>query len=264
MGFRAFKFTAFLAMILTATSFAIREMDYATYARIGAFPGAISLGAGMELPKHSKGARLSGGAVFGESKNVHVGGIYNEGDYKSKSVDANYRISHVPLFGSIDKFTKYDWLTINIGCGISDGIFSTSGIGFNMRFFEAGLTSFQRFTYQTNKISAFQVLDSAIIDISEDKRKLVFQWGAGAYAGIFLGPIAIGYSGNIYRPVSSIAIDDFNLDYSFTLPYILTNNFTISYWISDKTEFSVGTTNLMVDFNGGNWSLFAEISLWSF
>ena len=92
----------------------------------------------------------------------------------------------------------------------------------------------------------------------------MFQYGAGAYASLFIKKVTLSYNGNVYRPNKSIIINDPIPEISFATPYLFTNNFLVSYWYSDTIEFQLGVTNLLVDFNGGNWSIMAGISLWTF
>ena len=76
--------------------------------------------------------------------------------------------------------------------------------------------------------------------------------------------MTLSYNGNIYRPNKSIIIDKPIPEFKFATPYLFTNNFLVSYWYSPTMEFQLGVTNILVDFNGGHWSLTGAISLWSF
>jgi len=241
-------------------------MEYAKSVEMDAFPGPSIQGMNRYMKENSTGARLHAGGIAGKVEHISLNGAHNKDEYDSVSIDAKYRISYLPVFGSIEKFTKGEILTMSIGFGIYHGIYTSTAIGINTRYFELGLTSFQRFTYQAINYSGFEKEEDKFnkLEDMDSKDRLAFQYGAGAYAGLFLGNFTLAYNGNIYRPNKSIIIDNPTPEFRFTTPYLFTNNFTISYWYSPTLEFRVGLSNLLIDFNGGHWSFTGEISLWSF
>ena len=258
-------FTACAAIALCACSGT--RMDYAETATIDAYPGPSMQGINRYLPENTIGSRLHGGVLVGTTKSRHLDSTYNKGDWDSVEVDADYKIKYLPVYGSIDKFVKGKLVTMNIGFGIYHGIYASTGFGINTKYFELGLSSFQRFTYETFNYLAYEEQDDGTFEKLEDTKsgdKLVFQYGAGAYASLFIGKVTLSYNGNIYRPNKSIIINDPIPEPSFATPYLFTNNFIVSYWYSETTEIQLGVTNLLMDFNGGNWSLMAGVSLWSF
>lgn len=263
-----------LLMILSVTSAAIAlsacastKMEYAESATIDIYPGPSMQGISRLLPENTIGSRLRGGVAIGASEKIGLDSVYNKGDWDSVEVDARYKIKYLPVWGSIDKFVKGKLFTMNIGFGIYHGIYASTGFGINTKYFELGVQSFQRFTYESFNYHAYEKTEDESLEKIEDTNnndKLVFQYGAGAYASLFIKSVTLSYNGNVYRPNKSIVINDPVPEISFATPYVFTNNFLISYWYSDTIEFQLGITNLLVDFNGGNWSLMAGVSLWTF
>lgn len=272
MDFSKIKTIGLGIACVTTTAFAAVGMDYASYATIETHSGPSVTGAHRALPQNSIGSRLRGGLLIGKSKRVNID-TQNGDEWESVNLDVDFRFSYLPVYGAIDKFVKGRILDYHIGFGISNGIYAGTGIGINTRFFELGVTSFQRFTYQTYDYLGFRInnatdengnkLDDTEITES-NKDKLVLHVGAGAYGSLFIGPITLSYSGDIYRPQKSISVNDNNVDFPFETPYLFTNHFGISYWYSDTVEFQVGINNMLIDFNGGNWFFTAGIALWSF
>jgi hypothetical protein len=243
------------------------RMNYAESIEMDAFPAPNSQGANRHLPENSTGSRLRGGVIGGFTDRVKLDAVHNTGDRDSLDVDARYKIKYLPIYGSIDKFAKGDLFMMNIGFGIYHGIYASTSVGINTRHFELGLSTFQRFTYQIINYLGYEKDDEGNLNKLENfdnENRLVFQYGAGAYASLFLGPVTLSYNGNIYRPNKSVIIDKPIPQFKFATPYLFTNNFLVSYWYNPTTEFQLGVTNILVDFNGGHWSLNAGISLWSF
>lgn len=261
------NFFILTAMAIALSACASSKFDYTEAITIDSYPGPSVQGINRYLPENSTGSRLHGGIIVGETEYIDLDNVKNKGDWDSLNIDAKYKIKYLPVYGSIDKFAKGDLFTMHIGFGICHGVYASTGFGINTRFFELGLTSFQRFTYQTFNYLGYEKQDDGTLDTLNDwsnNAKIVMQYGAGAYASLFIGPITLNYNGNIYRPNKSIVFTDPNPEFNFKTPYVFTNNFLISYWYSETTEFQIGLTNMLVDFNGGNWSLTAGISLWSF
>lgn len=258
-------FVAGAAIALSAC--ASTKMEYAETASIDIYPGPSMQGISRYLPENTIGSRLRGGLSLGMSEKIGLDSVYNKGAWDSVEVDARYKIKYLPVWGSIDKFVKGKLFTMNIGFGIYHGIYASTGFGINTKYFELGVQSFQRFTYESFNYLAYKKQeDESLAEIKDEKNndKLVFQYGAGAYASLFINKVTLSYNGNVYRPNKSIIINDPIPEISFATPYLFTNNFLVSYWYSDTIEFQLGVTNLLVDFNGGNWSLMAGISLWTF
>lgn len=247
-------------------SCATSKMEYAKSFEMDAYPGPSVNGINRYLQENTTGSRLRAGFIAGGVEHVNLHDIKNEEEYDSVEIDAKYRIPYLPVFGSIDKFAKGDIATISIGFGIHHGIYASTSVGINTRYFELGLLSFQRFTYQAVNYVGFEKDGDEFKSLKDTDRKnrLAFQYGAGAYAGLFVGPITLAYNGNVYRPNKSILIDKPTPEFKFSTPYVFTNNFSVSYWYSPTLEIRLGVTNLLIDFNGGHWSLLGEVALWSF
>ncbi|SHI88648.1 hypothetical protein [Fibrobacter sp. UWP2] len=271
MDFSVLKKIGMGVILGAASAFAVVELDYTQYATFQAHSSPNVEGANRELPKNSIGSRLRGGALYGPSKRVSINPD-NNGDWDDMEVDADYRFSYLPIYGSIDKFVKSDIFVYQISFGIYNGIYSGTSLGINTKYFELGVTSFQRFTYQNYDYLGYKVAEGKdengdpLMDIEykEKKDKLVLHVGVGGYASLFLGSISFNYNGSVYRPHKSITINETNMLFSFDMPILFTNHFGISYKYSDTMDFQIGVTNMLIDFNGGNWSVSAGISLWSF
>ena len=247
-------------------SCASTKMEYAKSVEMDAYPGPNLHGINRYLKENTIGSRLSGGLLSSELDHVSLHDVQNPEKYDSVEVSVKYRLNYLPAYGSIDKFAKGDLFLMSIGFGIYHGIYSSTSIGINTRYFELGLQSFQRFTYQTINYSGYEKDGDKfnLIEDTDHKNRLAFQYGAGAYAGLFIGPVTLAYNGNVYRPNKSIIIDKQTPEFPFSTPFLFTNNFSISYWYSPTTEFRLGLSNVLVDFNGGHWSLLGEVALWSF
>ena len=242
------------------------RMNYAESIEMDAYPAPNSQGANRHLPENSTGSRLRGGVIGGFTDRVKLDAVHNTGDRDTLDVDARYKIKYLPIYGSIDKFVKGELFTMNIGFGINHGIYASTGFGINTRFFELGVNSFQRFTYQRLSFLAYEKKSKDEFEKLEaiNDNKLVFQYGVGGFAGLFIGPITLGYNGSVYRPNMSLVINEPNPRFCFKTPFMFTNNFYVSYWYTDLLEFQAGVSNELIDFNGGNWSLNAGVSIWSF
>lgn len=267
MHARYLKFFALAAIAAALSACASSKFDYTETINIDAYPGPNIQGINRYLPENTTGSRLHGGIIAGKTDYIKLENVENRGDWDSLDIDAKYKIIYLPVYGSIDKFAKGDLFTMSLGFGICHGVYASTGVGINTKHFELGLTSFQRFTYQTFNYFGYEKQENGTLDTLEDwtnNAKIVFQYGAGAYASLFLGPVSLSYNGNIYRPNKSIVFTDPNPEFNFATPYLFTNNFLVSYWYSETTEFQIGLTNILIDSNGGNWSLTAGISLWSF
>ena len=264
---RYLNFFVLTAIAAALSACATSKLDYTEATTIDAFPGPNVQGINRYLPENTAGSRLHGGVIVGKTKYINLNDVENKGDWDSVAIDAKYKIKYLPVYGSIDKYAKGEIFTMHLGFGICHGVYASTALGINTRFLELGLTSFQRFTYQTFNYQGYEEQDDGSFEMLEDwtnNAKIVLQYGAGAYASLFLGPVTLSYNGNVYRPNKSVVFTDPNPEFSFATPYVFTNNFLISYWYSETTEFQIGLTNILMDFNGGNWSLTAGISLWSF
>ena len=222
------------------TSCASTKMEYAKEVEMDAYPGPNIQGINRYLKENTVGSRLHGGFIVSKLEHLGVGRVENKDEWDSVDVDSKYRIT----------------------C-----IYASTSVGINTRHFELGLSTFQRFTYQIINYLGYERDDEGNLNKLENfdnENRLVFQYGAGAYASLFLGPVTLSYNGNIYRPNKSVIIDKPIPQFKFATPYLFTNNFLVSYWYNPTTEFQLGVTNILVDFNGGHWSLNAGISLWSF
>ena len=249
------------------TSCASTKMEYAKEVEMDAYPGPNIQGINRYLKENTVGSRLHGGFIVSKLEHLGVDGVENKDEWDSVDVDSKYRITYLPVYGSIDKFAKGDLFMMNIGFGVYHGIYASTSIGINTKHFELGLSTFQRFTYQVINYLGYERDDEGNLNKLENfdnENRLVFQYGAGAYASLFIGPVTLSYNGNIYRPNKSIIIDKPIPEFKFATPYLFTNNFLVSYWYSPTMEFQLGVTNILVDFNGGHWSLTGAISLWSF
>ena len=267
MPVKYLKFFVLTAIAVALSACASSKFDRTEAITIDANPGPNVQGINRYLPQNTVGSRLHGGAIAGETKYIDLDNVKNKGDWDSVAIDTKYKITYLPVYGSIDKFAKGDLFTMHIGFGICHGVYASTGFGINTRFFELGFTSFQRFTYQTFNYLGYEKQDDGSLDTLEDwtnNAKIVMQYGVGTYASLFIGPVTLSYNGNIYRPNKSIVFTDPNPKFNFATPYLFTNNFLVSYWYSETMEFQIGITNVLIDFNGGNWSLNAGISLWSF
>lgn len=258
-----FKAAFAISIAILFSACAGTKMDYATMVNTDTKPGPNIHGTSKCLPKNSVGSRLSGGIVLSKEKRIKLD-VENESPWDSVKLDARYHTSYLPVYGAIDKFRKGELFTMQVGFGIADGIYAQSGFGINTKYMELGIFSFQRFTYQNFKYVGYEVDGKETNDMIENADKLVAQLGAGAFGSIFLGPITLGYNGNIYRPQASFWLKEKRPDFGLGMPYLFTNNFSVSFWATDDVEVYVNTTNLLVDFNGGNWSFAAGVSIWSF
>lgn len=263
---RSFKNLLAIAFTGLLCSCASTTMEYAKSLEMDAYPGPNVHGINRYLKENTTGSRLRGGVIASKVEHINLHDIENAEEYDSVAIDAKYRVHYLPVYGSIDKFAKGDLLTMSIGFGIYHGIYASTSVGINTRYFELGVLSFQRFTYQAINYSGYEKEDDTfkLLEDTDLKNRLAFQYGAGAYAGLFIGPVTLAYNGNVYRPNKSIIIDKQTPDFGFSTPILFTNNFSISYWYSPTMEFRLGVTNLLIDFNGGHWSLLGEIALWSF
>lgn len=253
-----------LSLSLLFTACAGTKMDYASMVNTEMKPGPNIHGPSKCLPKNSVGSRLSGGLVLSKEKRIRVDDVENDAPWDTVNVDAHFHTAYLPVYGAIDKFRKGDMFTMHVGFGIADGIYAQSGFGINAKYMELGVFSFQRFTYQNFKYVGYEVDGKKTNDMIDNADQLVAQLGAGAYGSLFLGPVTLGYNGNIYRPQASLWIKKKRPDFNLDMPYLFTNNFSVSFWATKDVEVYVNTTNLLLDFNGGNWSFAAGVSLWSF
>ncbi|MBR4916974.1 MAG: hypothetical protein IKZ45_07855 [Fibrobacter sp.] len=266
-AFRLLAGTIAIALAGLLTSCSSTKMEYAKQVEMDAYPGPNTQGINRYIKENSVGSRLHGGFIVSKLEHTGVDGVENKDEWDSIDVDSKYRITYLPVYGSIDKFAKGDLLTMSIGFGIYHGIYASSSVGINTKYFELGVSSFQRFTYQIINYLGYAKEDDGTFTTLEDfgnENRLVFQYGAGAYASLFIGNVTLSYNGNIYRPNKSIIIDKPIPQFKFATPYLFTNNFLVSYWYNPTTEFQLGITNILLNFNGGHWSLNAGISLWSF
>ena len=275
-------FILFFALILSVLSGCTIT---GSYGHVEAFDMEVAAahelrGASGYLEPHKSTMRLSANVHPGSNKKEYLSGIVNEvGNCKDivnckgfkrseiqENVDGVYTINFPFVTGSFDFIKKIDnALLWGINAGIDNGGDGNFLFGFNSEHFEIGLAfgiwiHSRDFEYSGTEYNCVKYTWSSKEELvagsftRNSDMELHFTYGG--FASVYLDPISINYSINIYKPNPSYGEDwdGDKLNANFDYPLVVTQYITLGTRINKYLELRLGAVNMFGGFSGSYWA----------
>ncbi len=180
-----------------------------------------------------------------------------------RKADIDYILESFPVSVELEWMKKYEIVYTAYGFGLDPLPYAKASFGVNFRYGEIGASAFWGLDYgkASYKYEGVFVSGGCIMCVSPEPEYttgensdnyLHFRGGVGAYAGLFLGPVAIVYAPSLTRPwlwrdhlegkafQGVYPMDDY--DISFAFPWFITNYFGLTYTHDKVVQFRAGVS----------------------
>lgn len=251
-------------------------------------------GAEYNMKEKSSAVRITASVREPSEKSSHLSGVFNgaavvcEGEkhcprgkdsfldnpYESErvlfpsKVDIYYNFKSFPVALYVESLRKNKNRLLVYGFGLDPMPYVTAAIGLNSRYGEVGIntyigTDYSKTDYAFRAIYTYQTIgfggDTYVnsFDGIYNEYQFSFRGGAGAYASLFLGPVALTYAPMFNVPwlwtkdlktreSDGILLEhvsrESDFDITFEFPLYLSNYFGVTYNFKKRVQFSLGLT----------------------
>lgn len=180
-----------------------------------------------------------------------------------RKADIDYILKSFPISIDLEWMNKFETVYTAYGFGLDPLPYAKASFGANFRYGEIGVSTFWGLDYgkATYKYEGVFVSGGCIMCVSPEPEYttgensdsyLHFRGGIGAYASLFLGPVALVYVPSLTKPwlwrddlegkafQGVEPMDDY--DISFAFPWFITNYFGVTYTLNKVVQFRVGVS----------------------
>lgn len=200
------------------------------------------------------------GGKFRVSASLHLGEAKSE-KISDANTDATCQVQYPYVTISLDNLIKGRFFLWGWNATIDKGIFVNHIIGFNTKYFEAGISiglwlHKRDFEYSGTEYAYSDSSKAQELEFTES-----YSWGFtvtyGGFASVYHGPFSLGYSVNIYRPVP---VYRKNVEPQIDFPFVMTEYITAGYRLNKNWELRLGATNTFGGFPGWHWGVIGGLS----